>query len=915
MDKAEQHTDTDDEAPGAASPRRDPVSTALGILILCLVGLPAMLLAQRAFGLWEPWETVWAELAREMRETGEWFHPTLSGRSTPRPLLPIWLVAAGQALFGGSELGMRLPMGVAVVSGCAALFVWLRGIFGGFRGLIAGFAALTCPTVFLTGTTLAGHGAWIGALMGTVALYGILLAPDPGPEGKGQRAPLLVGLGVMLSVDVLAQGLWGLWLPALIIAAVGLAARLRDHEEGGWGGRDTLAVASISLVALGTVALGISSDWEGAAVELMPLVVPALLIAGLAVLAWPTRAIQVFARPAGLMALLLPMATLGALVALFGAGAPEDPLGLGPSGLAALTESPLLTPKALPDHVDFDFWVRQMGFAAYPWAAFLPLGLVYLLRHDERVEGASDGALPGEDDALRLIAQWFAVSLAVAMLLGTAHEVYLFPAVSSVGVAVSLALTDAAFWAWMRKRPLLFRIIGFSAVLVVLFLSKDLERYPKELLGPLLTDGKIELPEDFTFGRALKVFRYGLVAILLVWFMDALSWPAKVRAWRSGRRVDASPSPVQAAEPHTQEAGAAHQGSRLDGESLSESVSTPHAEGAHAWIFRAERLSGRPEVLAVAIALVGLGFVVMAGGVWVPSLSHHLSQRGLLETYEAHKGQGEALATYQVSTHQASYYFSDIDKIPNITELKRRFQADERVFVVLPRDRLASLNYEVRKGTKPRRNLHVIDDRSSRYVLASNLLREGEDERSQIAWAILDERPRPVYQLAPLNEKKERQFPQFDKKLQILGYEVYHQDEVDKWGNPSTEATEALSALKKAGGRPVYKAGEKLVIRYYFKVLRRVTSSQKVFLHVDLPGNRINGDHVPVNEQFPTNYWLPGDYVVDTQWLAIEPGSQAGIYTMYMGFFLGSRRMAVTPPSGHDGSDRVKLGQIEVENF
>ena len=64
--------------------------------------------------------------------------------------------------------------------------------------------------------------------------------------------------------------------------------------------------------------------------------------------------------------------------------------------------------------------------------------------------------------------------------------------------------------------------------------------------------------------------------------------------------------------------------------------------------------------------------------------------------------------------------------------------------------------------------------------------------------------------------------------------------EVDAWGTPKPEAVNPLKLLKKSGQRPVFNAGEKLVIRYYFKVLRRITSSQKIFLHVDTPGNRIS---------------------------------------------------------------------------
>jgi len=103
-----------------------------------------------------------------------------------------------------------------------------------------------------------------------------------------------------------------------------------------------------------------------------------------------------------------------------------------------------------------------------------------------------------------------------------------------------------------------------------------------------------------------------------------------------------------------------------------------------------------------------------------------------------------------------------------------------------------------------------------------------------------------------------------------------------------------------------------MTITYYFKVLKRVPSSEKIFLHVDYPGTRINGDHYPNEGEFPTNYWLPGDVVKDVQKLEIDPYSPAGVYTLNMGFFLGSRRMKVEPREAHDGRNRITIGRIKV---
>lgn len=961
-DAATEATDRSATPPSTLS--RDPISGPLGVGLILLVGLPCMFIAQRAFGLWEPWETGWAEMAREMREAGRWFHPTLGGQSTPRPLLPLWLIAAGQTLTGGAEWGMRLPMSLSLLAGASALFLWLRGIFGGMRALIAAGAALACPAVFLSGTTLAGGQApFAGALMATVATLGAIMTR---PDDRGLALP--TALGVVLVVDVLTFGLWGLWLPLAILTSAALGQRAASPSPSPISPVDLAATALAALVIGGGAIAGFSAALAPAdplaqaapteGLAWLAALAPAALIASAALLARRSRALAPLMSTAGALALAAPLAAALALGALFDAGAPAEgvpllaPTPQGSAALSSLLHFPTLTPGAMPSHVDFNFWINQIGFGAYPWTALLPLTLVYLLRKGERAEDlqtsdlqAEGGAQPedtpaahAQTDALGLIAHWFIASLVAALWLGSAHGLILFPSTAAIGVGAALALSDGAFWAQLRLRPFLPRTLGLCAILIVLFLSKDFDRYPRELLGPLLTDGKLELPEGLSFGRSVKIIQWPLIALIVAWLMDGLSWPARLQAAWSARRstaqlrpggdaqageiaqVDEIPAPVDGAAPvdggdPAPGTGAAQRGRLKDGEG--DALAGGGAgEGAGArGARRLAEIGGRPTAMAPATLALALVFVVLAGAVWVPSLSHHLSQRGLLETFEARAQPGEILETYQVSTHNASYYFSNVARISTLDDLKARFNQPGRAFIVMPRERVASLNTEIRRATNPRRNIHVIDDRSSRYVLASNMLREGEQERSAVALALLPVRPKPIHQITPKNDQGERQFPQFDQKIQLIGYEVYQEDEVDAWGNPSAEAIAGLEALKKAERLPTFKTGSKLVIRYYFKVLRRVTSSQKIFLHVDTPGNRVNGDHVPLNDQFPTHYWLPGDYIVDTQWLDIEPGSRDGVYTLYMGFFLGSKRMGVTPRQGHDGSDRVKLGQIEIRNF
>ncbi len=882
---------------------KDPISTWMGVGAIVLLGLPLMILSQRTFGLWEPWETTWAELAQNMSEHGQWFYPTLGSEgqlAAPRPLLPIWAIAMAQMALGTSEWAMRLPMALSILGGSAALFVWLRQLFGGLRALLAAIAALTCPLIFLGGVTLAGNGVFTGALMATVAVYGMMLAQG---DDKPRSALLPAGLGALLAIDALAWGLWGLWLPLSMIVGLGLADQARRQAQQDDPTNDKAALGAAAGAIAGSAALVFwawSAQNQAGATQWVALLLPPLWLAVGAFAARKSTPLKAFGGVVGAASALVPsLVAVGAVAYFYSSAAPEDSLTGKSATLTFLLENHLLTVKALPEHVTFDFWVRQIGFAAYPWTALLPLGLAYVIRSDESEEGSQEPTRLG----LGLLAMWFVCAVVGSLLLGTVHEQYLFPGTAAMGLMAALALSDGQFWQWLRQRPFLMRAVGFTALMIVLFLSKDLERYPRELLGPLLTDGKFEAPEDFSFGSILKAVRYGLLAFFGVWFMGALEWPERLWRWRAAKGTPA----------------AAQKASEDDAAGVDADENGDKGPQPPPWMSALTRLGQQPAVLATSATVLALVVVGLTGMRWVPALSQHLSQRVLVDAYEAYKQGQEPLLVYESGVRSGSYYFADNERIKTQVDLKERFAKanGERFFLVLPADQLSSVHHELRKASKakPPRGLNVIDSRSSRYVLASNLLREGEEEQSLVTRALLPQRPRPVYPITPLNDKKEKVYTQFDKKVQLLGYEVYREDQVDRWGDPLPGARDELKGLKSKKQTPVFKTGGKFVIRYYFKVLKRVTSSYQIFLHVDYPGNRINGDHVPVNGELPTNLWQPGDYIVDTQWLDIEPGSTTGQYTMYMGFFLGSRRMKITPATGQDGSDRIKLGTIQIENF
>ena len=91
-----------------------------------------------------------------------------------------------------------------------------------------------------------------------------------------------------------------------------------------------------------------------------------------------------------------------------------------------------------------------------------------------------------------------------------------------------------------------------------------------------------------------------------------------------------------------------------------------------------------------------------------------------------------------------------------------------------------------------------------------------------------------------------------------------------------------------------------------------ISQDWQIFLHIDYPGNRINGDHYPGDGEFHTNTWLAGDYIKDIQKLDIDRGSSAGSYEMWFGFFSSGDNRLKVETGEQDGRDRVRLGTIRV---
>jgi 4-amino-4-deoxy-L-arabinose transferase-like glycosyltransferase len=280
---------------------------------------------------------------------------------------------------------------------------------------------------------------------------------------------------------------------------------------------------------------------------------------------------------------------------------------------------------------------------------------------------------------------------------------------------------------------------------------------------------------------------------------------------------------------------------------------------------RRARLVGAAVAASLAMALTTAHWIV-------PQCSKHLSSRDL---YGKSKqlDPNAPVGQYRFNASGASYYTGGKPPVTlnSVDDLFRFLDKSERVFVMVGIDELPPINQYAEQKQHP---YFLVDDSSSRYLMLSNRLGAGERDLNPLKLYVSSSPPTVPH---PIDIN-------FGDKVQLIG-----------WDAP-----------------PVVQKGQDIRLRLYFKVLQPIAGSYRVFVHIDGAGTRVNGDHVPLDGRFPTNYWVPGFYVTDEHLIRPDRNFEnVGYYQIYIGMFQGTERMKVLAgPS--DGDNRAKLGNLSV---
>jgi 4-amino-4-deoxy-L-arabinose transferase-like glycosyltransferase len=471
-----------------------PITLALLILLVPALRRPALFVFVVAsllllpmlgsFGLWDPWETHYGEVAREILARDDWI--TLWWAQDEwfrsKPILIFWIEALSWGALGvpfGSdsdpnpEWAIRLPHYALTMCALLSCYAAMARVFGQRVAVIGSLVLATTPYFFLIAHQAITDMPFVTTMTVALALFAIAMEAGDETPRRYKLGPLLVSWHnlVLLAFVVVAlpQALYLISRNVtFIVDDMGFWPHGDQFLYGSAGNADVPGnpVPSTRTPYLGALwyqpfAQGLL--WLLGLWPLVRAITREQRISGLAMfgfylfcsLSWMAKGIPGFALPALIAGTyLLATGRLG----LLGAGRLRVGMGLLTIAVTGLPWyvamygrlGPFFTDRLLiHDHINrlaqgvhgdtgsIQYFLAQLGYGAFPWVALMPLGFAAWLYLTPETEAEGGGA---QKRTALLLAIWAACAFVLFNAMITKFHHYIFPAVPPLALLVGLVL-------------------------------------------------------------------------------------------------------------------------------------------------------------------------------------------------------------------------------------------------------------------------------------------------------------------------------------------------------------------------------------------------------------------------------------------------------------------------------------------
>jgi 4-amino-4-deoxy-L-arabinose transferase-like glycosyltransferase len=493
-------------------------------LLVILGGLLLYLPFAGSYGLWDPWETHYSEVARQMTHRGDYI--SLWWPGSPRdpepfwskPVLSFWIMSlamriAGVGLPGGpagemalghrAEWAARVPFCLMGVLGIYAVYLVTSRFVSRRAGLIAAVVVATAPMYSLVARQAMTDMACVGPMAMAIALGALALFPrrrdptdgDASADGEPEDVPLpRKGRGLWSHpAHPLFYGTIALFaitvLPQLVVDSIQLKVVIP------WGERELKMYGAVAMIPyyigfllfvflaartryaapfylyLAAILCGLSVLAKGFA----GLGLPVMVLLGYLTFTWSWRRLGRAQLLGGLVVATIALAVVAVPWhhAMF--------IRHGPAWWSELYGDNHWRRMVIGRHGDrgtFDYFVRELGYGLWPWVAFAPAALGWAVLRRE--PGAGGRASP-KQAVILLGAIWAVSGYALVSLSMTKFHHYVLPAIPGFAIVIGAFIDDL----WTRRASrtaVLASLVGIPLVALVAFDFVDAKNSAQKFL-------------------------------------------------------------------------------------------------------------------------------------------------------------------------------------------------------------------------------------------------------------------------------------------------------------------------------------------------------------------------------------------------------------------------------------------------
>jgi 4-amino-4-deoxy-L-arabinose transferase-like glycosyltransferase len=440
----------------------------LALVVVLALGVLLPLLGNS--GLWDPWETHYAEVARRMLQDEDWIRLKWENENfRSKPVLSFWMMGAAMKLLGVADGGgfsgemvstsrvewaVRLPFALWGAFGLVMIWTTLARLYSRRAAWIATAVLASCPFYFMVSRQGITDMPSCAMLIGSMAFLALAIFDDA-PLRRGRFGLTVHHLFIaVFAVVVLSQlvyftfnltgnrwmltrrafipGPWMMvpfYLGFVVVSAWSLVTcKTRRQAYMYWfyllNGIAVLAKGPVAPALAGLTIIGylvVTGDWR----LLARLEIPrGVLVAAIVCLPWH---FAIFMKDG--------MGWLNEYVS-------THLLGRAFTGVFG-------------DRGTFDYFFEQLGVGMWPWVALAPGAIV---------AAALRGAPETREDKLRaMFVVWGILAFAFFSFVQTKFHHYILPAVPALAVAVGLWLDDV----WAARARGVRVLVAVAAALFV----------------------------------------------------------------------------------------------------------------------------------------------------------------------------------------------------------------------------------------------------------------------------------------------------------------------------------------------------------------------------------------------------------------------------------------------------------------